>query len=328
MNFDAVLNVLWKDNHSRVCVVGVVLGLLLAVLPSLFSIPVADRSCQQYFKSSLLEAGSSYLLCRGVIGGLDTFEHTQVGIEPLGVGVDVEPARITDPLRDVAERASDVLFTAIMTLTVEEIGYEIMLKLGVQVFGVVLLLTALVALFPRVPQQPIHLGIRVLILLLALRLALPASAGVCAVVNHEIFTPQIAAARESVAEAFPTKAANALSDWNLPKVPSGSWYSAAPRFIETYGTYAYDKIAAFFEALDAITVHMKAMAEGLTILSGLYVAQLIFQAVLLPLAAYWILIKICGPVFNWLLPPAHKREKGRVADESTTRQEPTASPQQ
>ncbi|MGC8623640.1 MAG: hypothetical protein ACP5VQ_00045 [Phycisphaerae bacterium] len=318
MNINAVLKFLWKDSCRRLCV-GLVLGLLLVCFPRLFYIPVADSSCQQYFKSSLLGAGASYLLCRSVIGGLDTFEHSQIGIG-VGVDVDVEPARITDPLRDVAERASDVLFTAILTLTVEEIGYEIMRTLGVQVIGVVLLLISLAALFPRWSQRPINLGIRVLVLLVALRLALPASAGLCTVVNAEIFAPKIAAARESVAQAFPTKAANALSDWSLPKVSSGSWYSEVPRVIEVFGTYAFDKITAFYKALGAITLHMKPMAEGLTVLSGLFVAQIIFQAVPLPLAVYWILVKICGLLFNWNLPPVLKPESSRIGGTSTTGQ--------
>ncbi|MGC9261352.1 MAG: hypothetical protein ACP5I8_14900 [Phycisphaerae bacterium] len=158
---------------------------------------------------------------------------------------------------------------------------------------------------------------QVLVLLVALRLALPASAGLCTVVNAEIFAPKIAAARESVAQAFPTKAANALSNWSLPKVPSGSWYSEVPRVIEAYGTYAFDKTAAFYNALKAITLHMKSMAEGLTVLSGLFVAQIIFQAVLLPLAVYWILVKICGLLFNWNLPPVPKPESSRIGGTST-----------
>ncbi len=320
MNLNTALKFLWKDNRHRLCVMGMILGLLLVAFPKLFYIPVADSSCQQYFKSSLFESGASYLFCRSVIGGLDTIEHSQIGIAPMGIGVDMEPARITDPLRDVAERASDVLFTAILTLTVEEIGYEIMRTIGVQVIGVVLLLLSLVAFFPRWSHRPIHLGVRVLVMLVALRLALPASACLCTVVNDKIFMPKIAAARESMAAVFPINAVNALSDWRMPKVSSGSWYSVVPRYINSYGTYAFNKIEALSKALEAITLHMKLMAEGLTILSSLSIAQMIFQAVLIPLAVYWILVKISGLLFNQSLPLTLKPATGGNVDANVTGQ--------
>lgn len=320
MNLNRVLKFLWKDNRHRLCVMGMILGLLLVGFPNLFYIPVADSSSQQYFKSSLIEAGTSYLLCRSVIGGLDTIEHFQIGIAPMGVGLDAEPARITDPLRDVAERASDVLFTAILTLTVEEIGYEIMRTFGVQVIGAVLLLLSLIAFFPRWSHRPAQLGIRILVMLVALRLALPASACLSTVVNDKIFVPKIAAAHESMAAVFPMKAVNALSDWRTPKVSGGSWYSVVPDYIKAYGTCAFDKIAALSKALEAITLHMKLMAEELTILSSLFIAQIIFQAVLIPLAVYWILVKISGLLFNQGLPLVRKPASGRNVDANATGQ--------
>ena len=282
---------------------GALLGLLFTCFPKLFHIPVADHACQQYFKSSLIEAGASYLTCRGVIGGLDVIEHTEFEITPAGVGIDAEPARMTDPLRDVAERASDAMFTAIMALTAEEIGYDITRTLGGRLIGIALLAASIAACFLQWSNRHMQMLLRILLFLLALRLAMPASAGVCDVVNSTVFAPKIAAATASVNRVFPAKTVNALSDWNLPTIPSSSWYSVVPKFIKAYGGYAWGKLDAAFKATTAITLHMKTMADDLTNLSALFIAQIIFQAILIPLAGYWILVRLFRQLFDWI-PPA------------------------
>ena len=304
-----VAALLRQDKRRRWAAIGMVIGLLLILFPKVLYLPVADRQCQSYFKRSLIEASASYLACRGIIGGLGIVEHSQISVEPFGIGVDVEPARITDPLKDVAERASDVLFTAIVTLTAEDVGYDITRMFVAPTLGVLLLMMSLAALLTRRSQGFQNLAFRVILLLLALRIALPVSAGVSSAVNRDILAPRITAADANIRKLFPTQDIKALSDWSLPRV-SIKWYSpfSFGSSAAAYAHYAFDRIAAVLRVILAVTVHMKPLADNVTELSGLYFAQILFNAVLIPLGIYWLLVKLFNSLFSTRLPPILRPE--------------------
>ncbi len=301
---NAIAIFLRQEARRRWAVVGVVVGLLLVMFPKLLYVPVADEVCQKYFKTSLAEAGISYLTCRGIIGGLDLIEHCQVSMEPWGIGLDEEPARLTDPLRDVAERASEVLFTSILVLTGEKIGYDIVRVFGGVLIGIVMLITALAALSPQVGHRTAMMGVRIMLLLLVFRVALPVSAGVCAEVNHRIFSPKLNSAHAAIEKELPDGNIKALSDWSLPKAKF-HWTSPGG-FLGAYLGYVWDKLSAISDSTRAITLHMGSLAEDLTSLSGLYVAKIFFQTIVIPLGVYWLLLKLCQSMFNPQLQPAPK----------------------
>ena len=101
-----------------------VAAVVLLMLPGL-KLPYIDENTDTYFSDSMTKAGVAYGVCRVVNASVSAIKESQIQIEPAGLGVSLAAGQVLDPLDDMTERASDILVTAIVSLGIQKIAYEL-----------------------------------------------------------------------------------------------------------------------------------------------------------------------------------------------------------
>ncbi|MGB5990211.1 MAG: hypothetical protein WBG43_10770 [Marinifilaceae bacterium] len=97
----------------------VILSLIvLLILGSWFKI--LDKYSEDYVNDSLVEAGVAYGTARGINGVVSVLQSTEVEFG-LGVSGSMTLGEILDPLNDLIERFSDVMFVVISSLMLQKI---------------------------------------------------------------------------------------------------------------------------------------------------------------------------------------------------------------
>ena len=105
-------------------IVLIVIALMLFMLPGL-KLPYLDQKADTYFSGAITRAGLTYSACRVVNASVSVIKESQIQIEPAGLGVSLATGQVLDPLDDMTERASDILVTAIVSLGIQKIAYEL-----------------------------------------------------------------------------------------------------------------------------------------------------------------------------------------------------------
>ena len=124
-----------------------------------------------HIDAGLKRALISFATARALNGVISVAQGTQVAIEPGGVGVNLAPGELLDPLNDLVEQFANLMLTASVAFGVEKILVSIG---GHLVISSVLTLSALVwaAFYLTRGTAPAWLS-RALLLVLMLRFALP-----------------------------------------------------------------------------------------------------------------------------------------------------------
>lgn len=272
----------------------VVIALTLLMLPGL-KLPYLDSSTSTYFTDSITKAGVAYGVCRGVNATVSVIKESQIQIEPAGLGISLAAGQVLDPLDDMTERASDILITAIVSLGIQKIAYDICVAFAPPLIGVCMLLGLLASLSRH--EKAARLGkimVRLIVVIAVARLCLPASSIVNDYLSEHFFAPQITEAREQLAISSPEL--DKLKDMQMPK---------ADGVVETVKNgfdFVTTKTAELGAALKSIARNMGGMVSNLLKLSSLYVAIFIVQVILLPLAAFWLLTRVANALFGSHLP--------------------------
>ena len=104
--------------------VGVMIAILLFFSSGL-KLPVLDTMTDTYFRESIAKAGVAYATCRVINASVSIVKDSSLQLEPAGVGISLAVGQALDPIDDMTERLSDVLVTAITSLGVQKLAYEI-----------------------------------------------------------------------------------------------------------------------------------------------------------------------------------------------------------
>ncbi len=145
-----------------------VLAVLLACLP------VTDSVGQSHVDAAFKRALVGYALARGLNGVISVAQGTEIAIQPAGIGLNLTPGEILDPVNDLVERFSWIMMLSSSSLGVQKILLSMSawqgLLLAVAITGLAL---CLCALFPRL-QGGRRLAQRLFLFMLLLRFMMPA----------------------------------------------------------------------------------------------------------------------------------------------------------
>jgi len=173
----------------------IILSLLLVFLVFIFrivpsEIPYLDRKGDEYFETATKKALVAYGTIRVLNAVVSVAKETEVEVTPFGVGLTIHLGQFLDPVDDATERLSSVLTASIAALGLMKIIKEL---LQIYTFKLVsyLILFLLPGLWIKRLRNFSRIVLNIVILLFAVRLALP----VCGVVNDflykDYFEPEI-----------------------------------------------------------------------------------------------------------------------------------------
>lgn len=264
-------------------IVGIALALAL-FFASGIKLPVLDTETDTYFRKAITEAGLAYATCRVINASVSVVKESKLELGPMGVGVSLAVGQVLDPIDDMTERLSDVLVTAITSLGVQKLAYEICVALTPPVLAV-LLLAFSILLWPVNQKAVVLRGIvgRLVLLILAARLCLPVASLVNETLYKQFFAEEINAAKKEL--AIGSAELEKLTDWALPQV------DGVLGTLENSAAFLKKKSIELQGALGVIIANMGSIIESLLRLTFLYVGIFVIQVIALPLMIFWGLVK-------------------------------------
>jgi len=134
-----------------------------------------NQKTKIFLDNTLKNTLISYATVRLINGAVSIIKHSEIDIQPAGVGVNIAAGEILDPLDDLTERVSSLLFTGIVSMGVMEIFYNLSIPLFNIVFPLILILMS-VMLYKESLKEKLMPFLKFLIIIAFLRFVFPISA--------------------------------------------------------------------------------------------------------------------------------------------------------
>ena len=200
----------------------------------------------------------------------------------------------------MTERLSDVLVTAITSLGVQKLAYEIGVFVVPQLLAVGLfLLSALLWVDGGRLRALQRLLLRILLFVAVFRFCLPLSSMASAFVHTHFFAERIEIARHELALGLAE--IDKLNEMALPEI------EGILGTIENSAAFLKRKSVEFKNAILYAVRNMGGIIENLLTLTFLYVGMFLIQVVILPLLSFWLLVKAAGSLFDPAMPGLGQR---------------------
>lgn len=273
-------------------------GIFIAVV-LLFSagarLPALDATTDAYFREAITKAGVAYATCRVINASVSIVKESSLQLEPAGVGLSLAVGQALDPIDDMIERLSDVIVTAITSLGVQKLTYEISVSLAPPLIALCLFALSILIWFENARLASLQkLTMQILLLLAVARFCLPISSMANGYVQKHYFEEQISAANNEL--ALGSVELDKLKDFSLPEIDGflGT--------IENSASFLKQKSILFKNALVNTVSNMGSIIENLLKLTFLYVGIFVIQVIILPLLSFWFLMKTANTLFRTNIP--------------------------
>ena len=293
------------------------IGVLIAVL-LFFSagvrLPILDSKTDAYFSEAITSAGVAYATCRVINASVSVVKGSSLNLEPAGIGVTLAVGQALDPIDDMTERVSDVLVTAITSLGVQKLAFEIGVSIAPQLLAVFLLIFSILIMFEPERIAPLRKTLmRLMFFVLIARFALPISAMANNYLQDHFFSEKISGANHEL--ALGASELDKLLQFSLPKV------DGVLGTIKNNAAFIQQKSVEFKDAIVATVSNAGNIIENLLKLAFLYVGIFLIQVIALPMLIFWLLIKFANSLFDTNLPVILQQAK--LPNGSAVRQDQT-----
>ena len=274
------------------------IGILIAISLFFFpapKLPVLDDAADNYFKEAITKAGVAYLTCRIINASVSVVKESTLELEPAGIGVSLAVGQVLDPLDDMTERLSDVIVTAITSLGVQELAYEISVIFAPPILSVFIFVLAILIWFEN--KKIIRLKkivMRIIFIIIIGRFCLPISSMANEIIQKDFFDEKISDANDKL--KLNTAELDKLAELSLPEV------DGIKGTIENSASLLKQKSIEFKNAIVVTVSNMGSIINNLLTLTFLYVGVFLIQVIILPLLIFWFLVKTTNALFQTNLP--------------------------
>ena len=268
-------------------------GMLIAI--ALFfsagiKVPVLDANTDAYFSEAITKAGVAYATTRAVNASVSVIKESNLQLEPAGVGVSIALGQIVDPIDDMTERLSLVLVTAITSLGVQKLTYEISVSLAPQLLAVCLFILSILIWSEDKRLAAVQsFLLRILILIAMVRFCLPLSSIANDYLYENHFEGQITQANHAL--SLDAAEIGSLQEYTLPEV------DGVMGTIENSVAFLKQKSGEFKVAVTSMVSRMGEKINNLLTLTFLYVGVFLLQVIVLPILSFWFLMKSANVIF-------------------------------
>jgi hypothetical protein len=283
-----------KKQKTIISFTGVLIAILLFFSSGL-RLPVLDTAADAYFREAITKGGVAYATCRVINASVSIVKDSSLQLEPAGVGVSLAVGQALDPIDDMTERLSDVLVTAITSLGVQKLAYEISVSLAPPILSIFLFTLSALSWFENDRLKSFQkTTMRFALLIVIARFCLPISSMANEFINNNFFNDQISDASKELVVG--SAELDELKDFSLPEI------DGVLGTIENSASFLKRKSIEFNNALVATVSNMGDIIENLLKLTFLYVGIFLIQVIILPLLSFFFLVKIINALFNTNIP--------------------------
>lgn len=282
-----------------------------------------DKSCSRYLDESIGLAAGTYATSRVLNAGVSTLQESTVTLSPWGVGIEMAPGQMLDPINDATERLSDLCAQSLGILASQRILILAINQYTLPIFYASLICFALISVTNKGAQTGQYL-FRVILLLALLRISTPIMCTVGNFANDRHFSPEIerhitglTGAIKIVSEDFEYEQPESLivEDSDLGVLESIQvFFSEILQSAKRSFTAAKHRSEKVFEAVDYLKENIPSVIEHLTGLFATLLSKIIVQVFLIPLTTLyllrWIFKEITGAKLDDLTAQTRNLLKG------------------
>ncbi len=274
--------------------IGIIIAILLFFSSGL-KFPVLDDMTDKYFREAITKAGVAYATCRVINASVSIIKDSTLQLEPAGVGISLAVGQALDPIDDMTERLSDVLVTAITSLGVQKLAYEISVSFVPHMLSIFLFALSILLWFENEKLALLQKTItRFIVLLIIARFFLPISSLADQFLHKHFFADQISEANEKLAVG--SAELDKMKELSLPET------DGVLGTIGNSASFLKQKTIEFKNALAATMKNAGDIIENLLKLTYLYAGVFLIQVIILPLLAFWFLAKTANALFHTNIP--------------------------
>jgi hypothetical protein len=241
----------------------------------------ADRAGAANVEAGLQRALVAFGLARALNGVISVIQGTEVAIQPAGVGINLAPGQILDPVNDLVERFSWVMLASTTSFGVQHLLLDILAWPGVSAaLGLLLLLLAL-ALWQQRGWLAVRRGwlLRLTLFVAMLRFLIPLLALLGEGIHHAFIEPRYAAAVAGLEQASDQLGELAEGDRGANPAEESLLDRLQRLYSETGAALDVQQRLADIKVLAARTTEQTIQL----------ISIFVFQTILLPLAFLWLL---------------------------------------
>ncbi len=285
-----------KTQKIIISSIGVLLAILLFFSPGL-KLPILDSTTDVYFREAISKAGITYATCRLINASVSIIKGSSLNLEPAGVGITLAIGQALDPIDDMTERVSDVIVTAITSLGVQKLAYEISVSIAPLILTIFLLILSVLIWFENQRLVTIQKSIIVFILLILIaRFTLPISAITNNFLQENFFEKKISNVNKEL--ALGSAELDKLMEFSLPET------DGVLGTIKNSTSFVKRKSLELRNALVDTISDTGHLIENLLKLIFLYAGIFLIQVIALPIIVFWLSVKFANSLFGTNV-PAH-----------------------
>jgi len=296
--FERKKTALLGNNKNNKKIIASVVGIILAIVlffSSGITLPVLDESTDAYFENSITKAGITYATCRVINASVSVIKNSELQLEPGGIGISLAIGQVLDPVDDMTERLSDVLVTAITSLGIQKLAYEISVSLVPPILSICLLILSVLIWIPNKRLQLYQKTIlQIALLVLVARFCLPMSSFANELLHEHFFSERILEAKTELSQGYAEL--EKLKQFSLPE------NDGVLGTIQNSKSLLEKKAKELNNAFIAMADNMGTIVENLLALTFLYAGIFLIQVIILPLMVFWILVKTANGLFLTNIP--------------------------
>jgi hypothetical protein len=258
--------------------------LLLFILAITFNLnQTLDTSSKQHIDKAFNRALITFGIAKTLNGVISVAQGTEVAFQPAGIGINLTPGQILDPVNDLVERFSWIMLASTTSLGIQKIFLTMSIWPAFSYFLAVFLVFGLIMLFTKT-RKYFHLRafiLRTSLLLIILRFAVPFT-GLASESIYNIFleneyitsTESLESAAEQIGQL------NESEQFNQPDIRKKSVWESAKAF--------YNSTSEMLDINKKIDAYKQAATETTHNIVNLIVVFL-FQTVIIPLGFIFII---------------------------------------
>ena len=279
-----------KTQKIIISSIGALVAILLFFSPGL-RLPILDNTTDVYFREAISKASITYATCRLINASVSIIKDSNLNLQPAGVGITLAIGQALDPIDDMTERVSDVIVTAITSLGVQKLAYEMSVALAPPILTILLFILSVLIWFKDQRLVIIQKSMSGFILLILIaRFTLPISAITNNFLQENFFEKQISNANKEL--ALGSAELDKLMEFSLPET------DGVLGTIKNSTSFVKRKSLELKNTLVDTISDTGHIIENLLKLIFLYVGIFLIQVIALPIIVFWLFVKCANNVFD------------------------------
>ncbi|MDD2465291.1 MAG: hypothetical protein PHI97_14945 [Desulfobulbus sp.] len=259
-------------------------------LSSGLKLPVLESTTDDYFRESITTAGVAYATCRVINASVSIVKNSSLNMAPAGVGVTLAIGQALDPIDDLTERVSDVLVTAITSLGVQKLVFEIGTSIAPPMLAVLLCIYSILILVENNKLALLQTNImRLILFIIIFRSALPLSSLANNYLQEHFFADKISNTNKEL--VLSASEIDKLMKFSPPDI------DGILGTIKNNASFLQNKSIEFKNAIALTVSNAGNIVNNLLKLAFLYAGVFIIQVIALPIIVFWLLIKFANSLF-------------------------------